>query len=96
MSKTLVAAVLPSLAPGFAGTTKAQDSCPDPGDVARGSLDESTVPPTWNIEPEGAIDIGDVVALLRTAVGIQQPAPFPWTSRCRRKSSSRILRPAVP
>ena len=50
-------------------------TCPaEPGDLAPGFLDESTEPPTWRIEGDGAIDVADVLRLLRAAVGLEQLA----------------------
>jgi hypothetical protein len=48
-------------------------TCPPvPGDFAPGELDESTEPPTWRPEPDAAVTVGDVIALLRASVGIQE------------------------
>ncbi|MEM7244762.1 MAG: hypothetical protein AAF533_05430 [Acidobacteriota bacterium] len=42
------------------------------GDLAPGNIDDSTEPPTHEVVGNGRIDIGDVVVLLRTAVGLNQ------------------------
>jgi hypothetical protein len=48
-------------------------SCPPlPGDLTPGVLDESTVPPTWRPDPDGVLNVGDVISLQRAVVGLQQ------------------------
>jgi hypothetical protein len=54
-----------------------------PGDLAPGTLDETTIPPTWTVLGDGLVTVGDVVALLRVAVGLQ------------RLDDGRPLRPAI-
>src|SRR5690348_5881876 len=58
-------------------TVRAQ--CPTSrGDLAPGTLDASTTPPTWRVGGDGRIDVSDVVVALRQAVGLQDvawPAP---------------------
>ena len=47
-------------------------ACPPvPGDFAPGILDDGTDPPTWRPDPDGEVNVGDVIALLRAVVGIQ-------------------------
>ena len=47
-------------------------ACPTlPGDVAPGTIDSSTNPPTYRITGNGIVDVGDVVAGLRASVGLQ-------------------------
>ncbi len=41
------------------------------GDLAPGVLDDSTNPPTWHVVGDGALTVGDVVALLRAVVEVQ-------------------------
>ena len=52
------------------------------GDVAPGFLEQSTEPPTWSVQGNEAVDIGDVIALLRAAVGLQSLAWLEPTERC--------------
>lgn len=48
----------------------ADPTCPVPGDVAPGRLDGSTSPASWFPRGDSSLDLGDVVALLRIAVGL--------------------------
>lgn len=51
-------------------------SCPAvAGDVAPGTLDESTVPPTWYPAGDGVVDVSDAVSALRTSVGLRADPP---------------------
>ena len=51
-------------------------SCPEvPGDVFPGQLDRNTSPPTWHVVGDGAVDIFDVLSLLRVVVNVQVFAP---------------------
>jgi hypothetical protein len=65
LALALVATVTPL--PTEAGTS--------PGDVAPGTLDDSTTPPTWTIEGDAVVDVTDVLVVLRNAVGLNQFAP---------------------
>lgn len=42
------------------------------GDIAPGTLDEGTVPPTWVVEGDDEVNVGDVIVLMRAAVDLQQ------------------------
>lgn len=58
--------------------TMSAGSCPSPpGDFTPGTIDNSTVPPTLHANGNGTVDIADVVALLRTSVGLQTIACGP-------------------
>jgi hypothetical protein len=51
------------------------------GDLSPGTLDATTVPPTWRAVGDGVIDVSDVVALLRHAARLhdaQWAAPGPF------------------
>jgi hypothetical protein len=53
------------------GTMSVGGQCPPiPGDLAPGVEDARTAPPTWRPTGDGEVNIGDVVALLRAAVGL--------------------------
>lgn len=43
-----------------------------PGDLTPGTLDPGTTPPTFRPTGDGAVDISDVVKLLRVSVGLEQ------------------------
>lgn len=53
--------------------SEAASGCPRalPGDVAPGRIDEGTQPATWVQHPDDAVDLGDVIVLLRLAVGLE-------------------------
>lgn len=52
--------------------TQGAGACPEPpGDLAPGELDEGTEPPTWRPTGDGSVNVGDVIALMRAAVGLQ-------------------------
>lgn len=50
------------------------------GDVAPGTSDPSTQPPTWRPRGDGVVDVADVVTQLRASVGLLQLAPTPRRS----------------
>src|SRR5437870_2840505 len=60
--------VLASAGPSRAGD---DSTCPVPGDIAPGTLDTRTQPPTWRPVGDGRVTVTDVVAELRAAVGLQ-------------------------
>ena len=47
-------------------------TCPQPGDVFPGPLDTATTPPTARVTGDGAVNVSDVVRLLRVAVGLER------------------------
>jgi hypothetical protein len=68
-------AVLIVLAHAATAATLRAQAGPAPGDVAPGTLDDSTSPPTWTIEGDGSVDVNDVLVVLRNVVGLNQFAP---------------------
>lgn len=66
----LLAALALSLAPGSSAAVSQAA-----GDVAPGTLDTSTTPPIWRPAGDGAVTVADIVALLRTSVGLQEMLP---------------------
>ena len=64
-------AALALVALGLAWPQAGRAVPPTAGDVAPGTLDPSTSPPTWVVTGNDRVDIADVVVLLRASVGLE-------------------------